>query len=172
MRRITAVLLVIAAIFSLCGCAGNSDEEGKMVSFYYCREDMASHVSDHVITRESRQIPKEETNLTKIMDLYLQGPRAPELKQIFPENCRIESIFWEEDLLEVCISEEIGALEGMALTVACACFAKTVMELSGAQTLRIRGSGIQLAGSEYLEMHNGNLVLEDKSAVATEPTSP
>ena len=72
----------------------------------------------------------------------------------------------------MCLSKEIGQLEGMNLTVACACFAKTLMELSGTKILRIRGDKVSLAGLEYVEMHYGNLVFDDESAVATEPTEP
>ena len=172
MKRIIAFVLAAAAAFSLCGCAQEKESEGKWISFYYCREDISSYVPDNVLTQELRQIPDEENDLISIMNLYLQGPRAPELKNVFPPNCRIVSLTVEGDVAEVCISKEIGELEGMGLTVACACFAKTLMEISGTQTLRVRGDGISLAGGEYVEMHYANLVFDDKSAAATEPTGP
>ena len=170
MKRIAAVALAMALILGLCGCARPNEEEGKWVTFYYCRGDMVSYVPSSVITQELRQISNEEWDLTEIMNLYLQGPRAPELKNVFPPECRIVSLTTEGDESEVCISKEIGQLEGIELTLACACFAKTLMEQNGTRTLRILGEGIQLAGEDFIEIHYADLVLEDHSAVATEPT--
>ena len=172
MKRITAFVLAAVLMCSLCGCAPETTKKGTWISFYYCREDMSSYVPDSVITQELRQISDDVTDLIAIMDLYLQGPRAPELKNVFPPNCRVVRLTVEEEVSEVCLSKEIGQLEGMNLTVACACFAKTLMELSGTKILRIRGDKVSLAGLEYVEMHYGNLVFDDESAVATEPTEP
>ena len=172
MKRIMAFALAVILLTSFCGCAVKDDKEGKWMAFYYCRGDMSSHVPSGVLTREMRQIPEGQTDPEKILELYLQGPRMQELKNVFPPNCRLVSLTVEEELTEVCLSREIGQLEGMDLTIACACLAKTLMEFNGTQTLRIRGQNMVLAGQEYIEMRYGDLIMDDKSAVTTEPTEP
>ena len=172
MRRAAAYLLAAVMVFAMTGCVQQEKEPEGSVAFYYRRGEILFGSAHGVLMYEMREVEKSKMDLSQLLALYLAGPRAPELKNVFPEKCRLVSAEVSKDTAKICLDRSFGELEGMELTVACACLSKTVMELTGAASVQISAENTLLAGMEQIVMDAENILLIDQSASATAPTKP
>ena len=164
MKRWIACILIAAAVLSLGGCTNPRPEINDPVNFYYRRAAVSYGSADSVIVPESREAEGLRDNLTALLNRYIMGPESPELVNAFPKNCRVLRVDVTEDMAQVYCNRMLGYLENMDLTVACACLAKTVMELTGSTTVRIEAYDATLGGAEFIIMGKDNLLFEDTGA--------
>ena len=168
MRRAAAYLLAAVMMLSVSGCAQREPES--TVAFYYQRRDILYGSSSSVITYELREMGKYKKDLTRLLELYLTGPSAPELKNVFPDGCKLVSVSVSEESAKICLDSTFGELKGMKLTIACACLTKTVMALTGTGSVHIRAEDTLLAGAQQIVMNEENVLMFDQSAIS--PTQP
>lgn len=161
MRKLTALLLLSALLLSLAGCA----EPGPVQpgQFYYLRATPQFSGEEAMIVPETRELLGMQDDLDKILQAYLQGPLSDTMQSPFPRDTTIVEWKMIHSSLHLNFSKQLAQLSGVDLSLACACVAKTCMELTDAQTVRIRADGALLNGSTYIVMHKSNLLLADDS---------
>ena len=137
MKRILCLCTLAAILLTLCACQGSTaDGPG----FYYLRSaETYQHGSPQpVIGQDNRDISFAGEDMRYLLQLYLEGPVSDELYSPFPEGLRLVGIIQEEDSLTISLSPEFLSLEGIELTLAGACLAKTCFSLSDVSRIRIQ----------------------------------
>lgn len=139
MKRIFAFLLLTALL--LTGCV-NREEPENTVTFYYPRTTVTYGSDDGVIAPESRELPAGNADLSGLLALYMKGPVDPSLRLPFPADTRLSDITWEDSTLTVTFSQELAGLDGIDLSIACACISCTCFSLTDAQAVRIEAPAL------------------------------
>lgn len=137
LKRIIALLMLIACLLSLNAC-NTSEQLESPVAYYYLRNDVEFDGDNCVIHAEMRESAGFENNITYLLRLYLAGPSSNDYKNPFPYNVNLLSLSYENATLVATFNENFATLFGLDLTLAAVCFARTAMELSGASTVKIQ----------------------------------
>ena len=158
MRKYLALLLVLAMTLSLAACASPS-----AVTYYYVRneDEYLYGVADGVMVGESREAAGHVDDLRYLLILYFHGPVSDYLRSPFPSGTTLEAVVREDDALIIQLSSIVSVMEGMDLTLACACLARTCFGLTDVQTVTIFADGF---GAVSMTLERDSLLLVDNSA--------
>ncbi len=144
MKRLLVILLLAVFLF---GC--NANNAKKPAVFYYPPNDYIHMQDGSILDSEIREIV-QEPNTASVLDLYMQGPQNVHFLNPFPSGCVVISLHHYDQTLELVISDELAQLTGIDLPLACACLAKTSMDLTSAQVIRIRTENSLLGGNKEI----------------------
>lgn len=144
MKRLWVILILCTFLL---GCSTNSAK--KPAAFYYPPHDYVLTQDGSILDSEVRETI-QEPNMASVLNLYMRGPQNPRFLNPFPADCTVVSLRHYGDTLELVLSNELAQLTGIDLPLACACLAKTSMELTGAQTVKIRTHSSLLAGGKEM----------------------
>lgn len=145
MKRVLALLLVAMI---LAGCSVSGTRMKEPVTFYYLRTHTGSNTyddffSEGIIGSETREASDHRGNLSYLLTVYFRGPLNPELTSPFPMGCRILEIKQEDRDLTILLSPILAESSDLDITIACACLAKTCMELTNADTVQIESWNLE-----------------------------
>lgn len=159
MKRILSLVIIAFLTFSLCACQDNSEDAP---GFYYPRSfDKDQYNSfQPVIAPDSRE-PVAGKDLRYLIQLYMEGPVSEELYSPFPEGLRLLGLILEEDCITISLSQEYLSLEGIDLTLAGACLAKTCFSLSDVSRIRVQ------CGTKIWDYHRSSFLFTDTSETET-----
>lgn len=137
MKRTVCVIILLALL--LCSCGRSSDA----VDFYYLRtcnhqDDYHAYFSEGAIIAEERDVSGHRNDLNYLLTMYLRGPMDPQLKSPFPAGCSLIDVYMEGRELTVYLSSGASLLDDLDLNIACACLAKTCMQIAGTDTVHIQ----------------------------------
>ena len=155
MKRLLCLLLIILLFFA--GCQNNTKKD--TVTFYYKQSVIQYGTPDGVITGEVRE---EAGDLKDLFFLYFMGPEDETLVLPCPSGTRLLDYSWNGDALSLTISEELARLDGMDLSIACACICKTCFDITGAQTVTITTPDSEVLNPVNFTLTRDNLVLFDE----------
>ena len=168
MKRILCSLLILPLLLCLCACSDEIDENS--ARFYYVRESYIYGQEDGVMAAEIRDI-QEFANEQDIMRAYLNGPLDIGLASPFPSETEIVGFSYKGDTLYVTLSAHIVTLSKANQVLACACFARTAIELTGAQAVYFQTDSDGLAQMEPIRITKDAVMLYDDYNSPT-PTGP
>ena len=131
MKRFISSLLVLLILLSLAGC---KSADGKAANFYYVRDSYVFGKEDGVMVAESRSI-EGYTDTQEILREYLKGPQDISLVSPFPADIEIVGYRYEGETLYITLCAHIVTLPKAKQVLACACFARTAMELTGVKAV-------------------------------------
>lgn len=159
MKRILALILCAALVFPLFGCA--RQELQYPGNFYYRRFEIAYGTEDGVIAAEERELAGISGDLDALFDAYFSGPESSGLESPFPRDTQVVS--WEigEETLELTMNDSFGAMSGVELSIACACIARTFLELAPVTQVRFRLSEGLLGGEQSITLSNETIKVHD-----------
>lgn len=163
MKRIICSLLLIICIFTLCACS-QKETIRKPVEFYYCAETITYNSTTGVITPETRESDGMENDPEALIALYLKGPTHEGYYSPFPKNITVLNINFDPTVTTIMLSKDFSTLSGYRLTLACACLAKTVIGLTGCESVSIGAQDALLDGNTYIQMSEETLTLIDQYA--------
>lgn len=164
MKRLITLLLALS--MALCACAFPGSHEGQ-TAFYYPVAASSYTMEEAYIQPEYRQIT--DTELAQLLRVYLLGPQDNQsFSSPFPAGTGLVSVSMEDGLLDVTLSTGFSACTGLELTIACACLTMTCLELTQAETVRIRADGAQLDGTPWVQMQRSDLLLTDPGKDVTQ----
>lgn len=168
MRRIICSLLLLACLLSLWGCAEES--KAGTANFYYTRESFIYGQEDGVIAPEVRDIT-QFSDEKAIFTTYLKGPNDISLVSPFPRGVKIIELVYEDNTLYVTLSAHIVTLPKAKQVLACACFARTAMELTGVKAVSFQTADTELVRMEPILIDENSVLLYDDYQAPT-PTEP
>lgn len=155
MRRMMLLALCMLLFFS--GCT--EDTVQTPCSFYYLQRQISNTGADSVVAAQIADAgaltPKE------LLSRYLAGPSDPQLESPFPFGTRLIDFTHSGRYVGLIVSDELAALSGMELTLACVCMTKTCMEITQADIVEIRCQSQKLNGSESVTMTSDSFRLQD-----------
>lgn len=155
MKRILCLLL---CLLLLTGCGPQLRDPG---NFYYLRSEIGYEGNDGVIAPEERELQSIREDTGALLEEYFSGPVSSHLESPFPRDTKLLSWKMSGTNLQLELSQEFAQLSGVDLTIACACIARTFLELTPAASIRIHTDGALLNGSAYLYLSGDNLSLAD-----------
>ena len=167
MRRRLCLLFAAILFFMLSGCRHIETET--VYNFYYLRVEYTCGSQDSVISTEARKFP-EKHEVSDLLKLYLNGPLDKTYKNPFPKNTSIIDFEHQADTVSIKLSDQIGALTGVSLSLTCACLAKTAMDLTGAETVHISADTLLLNGKNFITFDADTILLLDGSST-TDPVT-
>ena len=133
MKRLIATILFALL---LCGCSVNADQDANTVTFYYCAAAEQFDSQTGVLSGESVKIDGSES-LEALLTQYLKGPAKENFVSPFPAGTELLELSTDGDTTIVTLSRNFLSLTGIDRSVACACLAETVFELTGSQAVTI-----------------------------------
>lgn len=165
MKRTVCILLFLALLLSLLGCAHQVDAPKEPAQFYYPRniDHFQYSVPDGVITYELRETAGYTDQYTYLLNLYLRGPVAQELRDPFPVGTSVLSLKLEPGSADLILTDSFAQLTGMDLTVACASLTLTVHGLTGVETLSITTENRKLEPDGVIVMDLDDILFMDNS---------
>lgn len=162
MKRFVCLILVIATIIGATACASSNPEYPG--NFYYRRPEIYYFGgSDGVVAPEERDLADIHDDLDAMLVTYFAGPVSSDLESPFPRDTAPIDWNMNNTRLTINLNEEFSQLSGIDLTIACACIAKTFLELTEATSVCIRADGAMLNGSDSIVISENSLSLTDNS---------
>lgn len=162
MKKLTALILILAVLFTLVSCGSTLKDP---VSFYYLRtgDTLAYGYEDGLIATEEREAAGHVGDLEYLISLYLNGPLGDHLVSPFPSGVRLELLTRRQDSLTIVLSESFSHLSGMELSIACACLCRTAFGLTDANTITILSPKTNFSDGIKLIFARDSFLLIDQS---------
>ncbi len=161
MKRILSVLICTALLLCLLGCQADKPDYEQPVQLYYRTAPAENGISDSVIGAVTAEGAPYAGDPTAMLNEYLKGTGEAGFLTTFPASTKLLSLEIKDGAVHLLLNASIARLTGADLTVACACIAKTTMELTNTTAIHIRASGDTLDGAEEIVMTESSLILED-----------
>ncbi len=161
MNRIISALICAILLLNLCACQADKPDYQQPVQLYYRTVPRENGVSDSVIDAITIEGAGYAADHSAILNEYLKGTGEPGFQTTFPASTKLLSMEILDGTACLQLNASLARLTGAELTIACACIAKTTMELTGAAAVCIRASGETLDGAEEILMTETSLILED-----------
>ena len=147
MKRFLSVLLAGILIFTMSGCGQGARND--KVSFYYPRAEFRYGDPQGVMVPETHDVSGHSDDLRYLLALYLQGPSDQELLDPFPAGTILVDVLLEEETAFITLSSGAAVLEGIELTIACACLAETCFAITDVQQVHIKS--LVAASGQYVD---------------------
>ena len=156
------VLLAVILLTALSLPQGKRDGQ---VTFYYPAEEYSYGSPQGVMGSEAREVGSHQTDLTYLLDLYLQGPISQNLAPAFPSSAitKVQSVKMAGSSLVITLSDLDSAMSEGQFSLACACLTKTCLGFTNARAVQIH------SGERSVRMTPSNLVLFDESTSVIQP---
>lgn len=136
MKRILSLVLALLLLCALAGCDTAAD--GRSAFFYLRPRDAYAYGSEEaVVACEMRTFAVPVDDQQYLLQLYLDGPVSDQLENPFPQGTQLLSFQRSGHTLTIKLSEEFAALDGIRLTLACACLSNTCFRMTDADNLII-----------------------------------
>ncbi len=160
MRKCSFFLVFAFLISMLSGCKAEETFVSP-ITFYYPTSDIQYEPDSLTIQPETREGCALLTFPAQ-MQAFLEGPIHAEYIQPFPDGLSLINALLEESRIYLTFSQELSTLNGLKLTIACCCIAKTTMELSSATEVHISVSAGLLNGEKTLIFTQENMLFLDE----------
>lgn len=167
MRRLSAAVLLL--LICLTACTGKASHEDTAL-FYYLRNEMTYGREDSVITSQERQLSADTGDLFAIMHLYLAGSQDEGLSLPLPAGTVLTSVSLENQMVLLTFSQEFSGLEGVKLTLVCACISRTVFSLTDAQSICIMAPAPEGSNPVSFTADRGTFLYYDDTTAAADPS--
>lgn len=159
MKRFLVVILALLLALPLTACQSAPAQSGTF--FYYLRTETS--FDDSIFAPEGRDLSSLGGDLTAMLDLYCAGPVQDGLESPLPPGTSVRSHTLTQDTLTLHFDAGLAQLEGIDLTIAAGCLARTFLPLTGATKLTLTAEGALLNSQTALELTLADLELRDNS---------
>ena len=158
MKKLFCFLLPFILSFALCSCANETDTIRVPVNFYYPLTNAVYGTQSGVIDAEIFDAENLEDDYPNLLRCYLEGPHSETLRNFFPIGTELISFYDFNGHVQIIFTSHLSKLSNAELTVACACITKTVIELTGAETVQINTEDSSLNEIESVRFTLENFV--------------
>lgn len=169
MKQILSVLLILCLIFALSSCTNNRSNTVNQVTYYYRTAEVEFGPESSMIAAEIRNIKGYTDDYPHLVEQYLYGPVSDDCVSPYPAGITLEELNIDDNKVQIMLSPHLALLSGAELMTACACLAKTLMELTGLKTIQISADSGLLNGMEVITLTEDDFVYWDDGAQFTSP---
>ena len=160
MKKICWLLSCILLFQLLIGCSRKEEEILQPVNFYYINSEISYNTPNGVVQAEIRE-GAEFRDIEELLQVYLKGPVASELRSFMPLGVKLLSCVVDNDSIYILLSSQFAKLSGVKLTTACSAILMTTHDYLGINTLYVRVEGSQLDDKDTFILAMDDLVLSD-----------
>lgn len=161
MKRLICIFLSFALLLVFSGCTNESQKIIKPVNFYYRTTPVTYGADASVITAEVREAYGNSSNYQYLIEQYLNGPKTYDCISPFPAGITLEEFSLSGNRVQILLSPHMAVLSGSELMVACACLAKTVIEMTGVDTVQISAENSLLNNEEVITLNTDSFAYWD-----------
>lgn len=155
------VLLVLTAAFFLSGCVGT--QSGREIYTVYCAADLErSRGGDAVYALEVQADGENEERVASDLLRQMIAASGDSYQSPLPAGTQIRRVQIENGLATVDLSGEYARLSGMELTLADACIALTLCQLSGVERVSVLAEGESLPYREEQTLASSEVLLSQR----------
>ena len=172
MKRMTSILLILALLPALVGCSPKAEPPQSPVTFYYPADDTIYDGKTAVIHQEIRDAAGYEEDIEGLLNLYLKGPASESLRSPFPRQVKVTRYSTNSNTINLVLSSEFAQLSGIDLTLACACLANTLFELTQLERVQFFATDSQLDGQDSITLDRNDIYLADTLPAGTAISEP
>ena len=170
MKRQTIFVLILVLLLFIAGCTPNAAPPKNPVTFYYPAQDTVYDGKTPVIHPEIRDGASYEEDIAGLLALYLKGPSSETHRSPFPRGVTLTRFYTTSNTASMELSSEFAQLSGIDLTLACACIANTLFDLTGMDRIQIFVTDSQLDGQTSITLNRDDFYFTD-APLATEASS-
>ena len=172
MKQWISLLLIAVFLLAATGCVRQTTPPELPVTFYYLAADTVYDGESTVLHKEIRDAAEYESDLVGLMDLYLKGPVSETFRSPFPRGVTVTRYAATANMINLELSSEFAQLSGINLTLACACLANTLFDLTELERVQILVTDAQLDGQTSITLDRDDILYWDDSSRADETTLP
>ena len=152
MRKLICFFATIITVFSLFGCSVSPIEEGNSVVFYYIHNEIEYGTDSGVITPAVVNVNVKPDNYDALLTLYFNGPTNYECISPFAAGTTFVELGIANNKAQITLSPHMATLDNSTLTVALACLTRTIVEMTGVDTVQIRIQNSKIYGEESVTL--------------------
>lgn len=167
MKRIVSIILLSVFLLTLTACGS----ERMPVKFYFQRQYITYGDADSVIVAEERPSLSRDNSLSYLLTLYLEGPIDTGLALPVPPETRLLNVTTDGDHLTLVMNSAFFQLEGLDLTLVCACIASTCFDLTDAEQITFVNFTSQNETPISFSLTRSSLTLVDTVSEISEETA-
>lgn len=164
MKKALCLLLSAGLLLCLSGCFGPFRDDGRSISFYYCRRDYLYQKGSGVLAPEKRELTPSNDSLTLLLTEYFSGPKDETLISPFPSGTRLENSTASENRLTLTLTDMDETLTDSQYSLGCACLVLTCLDYSQFETVTV------VSGQRSVTLSADSLLLTDTPEPITEPS--
>jgi len=138
MNKLFRFVCVTILVFSLLGCDTSHDNNENGIVFYYINNEIEYGRASGVITSTVVDTNVEPDDYESLLTLYFNGPTNYECVSPFPAGTTMEDFSTDGRKAQILLSPHMATIKDAELTVALACLTRTVIELTGVDTVQIQ----------------------------------
>lgn len=170
MRRWTTLCLILAVLVAATGCSHQAAPPKLPVTFYYPASDVIYDGKTGIIHSEIRESSGYEGQIEELLDLYFQGPVSSSLRSPFPRHVTVSRYATTANTAILELSSEFAQLGGIDLTLACACIANTLFDLTQLERVHIIAMDSLLDGQASIDLNRDDIFYVDIPSPAQNPS--
>lgn len=169
MRRWPILLLILVILITGMGCTPKAAQPEKPVNFYYPAVTTVYDGKTPVIQPEIRDGVGYEGGIAGLISLYLKGPSSDTLRSPFPQGVSVIRFSSTSNTATLELSQEFSQLSGIDLTLACACIANTLFDLTELDRVQIFAADSQLDGQASISLDRDDIYYMDDPTAGEAP---
>ncbi len=160
MKQPICILLALLML-ALCGCQEEAPSYQDPIRLYFRTAEEKGDIPTEVIGWQLAEGHGRRQDPKALLNEYLRTPPGHGFYQTFPSFSQIVTFEIDHGKVFLTLNNSFAGYDGIRLTLACACLAKTVMDLTGAEAVYMKAQGSTLGGSEQIMMDAQTLVTLD-----------
>ena len=167
MKKAIHYLIILACVICLFGCSKVNKEQ--TANFYYIRSSYVFGKEDGVMMPEVRNTV-QYAGARETMSAYMGGPQDPTLVSPFPSGTMIIDFYYVGDTLHVVFNSHLATIAKSKQVLACTCFARTAIELTGVKAVHFETDSSKVARMDPITISSDSYLLYDNygATAATE----
>ena len=170
MKRWTILLLTFLFLLTVAGCSRNVAPPKTPVTFYYPAAQTTYDGRTPILHQQIREGAGYTEDMAKLLNLYFSGPADETLRSPFPAHVTVTRFSTTSNTVSLELSSEFAQLGGIDLTLACACIANTVFDLTQLDRVQIFAADSLLDGQASITIDRNDLCFVDIPVPTEVPT--
>lgn len=163
MKKMILTFLSVLLCFACSSCSSKQQLPTTTVRFYYKAVSVEHGAENGVITWEDRELTGINKEASSIVEIYLNGSKKSSCIMPFPGGTKLNQYEQDKDSANVLLSTEATMLSDAEFTVASVCLARTVIEFTGVESVKISVSSTQEDDIKSITITPNSFVLYDFS---------
>lgn len=152
MKRMICFIMIVSTLFLFSSCELSSQPAEDSVIFYYRSPKTEFGSQAELIIGEVRDAKGHTEDYSFLIEQYFNGPRTYDCISPFPAGTTLEELSFDSSKAYIVLTSQIATLSGSELMLACACLTKTVLEITGVDSVQISSSNGTLNAMESITL--------------------
>lgn len=161
MRKLICIVISIVLLLFCAGCQDSPAVTSDTVLFYYIHNELEYGSASGVIVPTAVDAKEYANNYRQLLEIYFRGPTNYDCISPFPAGIALKDFQIVSNKAQILLTPHMTTLSGSSLTVALACLTRTIIEMTGAQSVQIRVEDNQINGTDSLTLTQNSFIYWD-----------